>query len=126
MGEHGLATLRLGPWRVRRRVVLAVGGAGAARGGHEVFTPTLTGLGSASTSPARRSGWRRTSQDVVNVLEYEDLTGVVLVGWSYGGMVVAGVADRVPERIAHLVYFDSDVPRDGDTSVPPGVHSARE
>ena len=53
------------------------------------------------------------------MLRYEDLTGVVLVGWSYGGMIVAGVADRAPERIAHLVYLDSDVPRDGDTSAPP-------
>jgi pimeloyl-ACP methyl ester carboxylesterase len=64
--------------------------------------------------------------DVVNVLHYEDLTGVVLVGWSYGGTVVAGAADRVPERIAHVVYLDSDVPRDGDTSVPPSQHAARE
>ncbi|CAN5630407.1 hypothetical protein BH24CHL1_BH24CHL1_12340 [soil metagenome] len=60
------------------------------------------------------------------MLRYEDLTDVVLVGWSYGGMVVAGAADRVPERIAHLVYFDSDVPRDGDKSVPPSQHTARE
>ena len=45
------------------------------------------------------------------MLRYEDLTDVVLVGWSYGGMVVAGVADRVPERIAQVVYLDSDVPQ---------------
>jgi pimeloyl-ACP methyl ester carboxylesterase len=62
-------------------------------------------------------------QDVVNVLHYEDLTDVVLVGWSYGGMIVAGAADWMPERIGHLVYLDSDVPRDGDTSAPASAHS---
>lgn len=61
------------------------------------------------------------------MLHYEDLSGVVLVGYSYGGMVAAGVADRVPERIAHVVYLDSDVPRDGDTSgFPPSRNAARE
>jgi pimeloyl-ACP methyl ester carboxylesterase len=64
--------------------------------------------------------------DVVNLLSYDDLTDVVLVGWSYGGSVVAGVADHVPERIVHLFYFDSDVPRDGETSTPPAFHAAKE
>ena len=63
--------------------------------------------------------------DIVNVLHFEDLNNVILVGWSYGGMVVAGVADRVPGRIAHLAYLDSDVPRDGDTSAPPSQHVER-
>jgi pimeloyl-ACP methyl ester carboxylesterase len=54
-------------------------------------------------------------QDVVNLLEYEDLRQVVLVGHSYAGMVVTGVADRANERIAHLVYLDAFLPRDGET-----------
>ena len=125
MGEHGLATFVLvhgafvGGW-CWRWVAPELRAAG-----HEVFTPTLTGLGERVHLASPEIGLETHIADVVNVLEYEDLTGVVLVGWSYGGMVVAGVADRVPERIAHLVYLDSDVPRDGDTSVPPGGHSAR-
>jgi pimeloyl-ACP methyl ester carboxylesterase len=94
--------------------------------GHEVFAPTLTGLGERVHLASPQIDLDTHLQDVVNLLHYEDLTGVVLVGWSYGGMVVAGVADQAPERIAHIVYFDSDVPRDGDMSVPPSLHAARE
>ena len=54
--------------------------------------------------------------DVAAVLHFEDLHDVVLVGHSYGGMVITGVADRAPERIAQLVYLDADVPRDGSRS----------
>jgi len=54
------------------------------------------------------------------------LSGVVLVGWSYGGMIVAGAADRAPERVSHIVYLDSDVPRDGDTSAPRSAHARLE
>jgi pimeloyl-ACP methyl ester carboxylesterase len=63
--------------------------------------------------------------DIVNVLRFEDVSDVILVGWSYGGTIVAGVADREPERLRHLVYLDSDVPRDGDTSAPPSKHAPR-
>jgi pimeloyl-ACP methyl ester carboxylesterase len=93
--------------------------------GHEVYTPTLTGLGEQVHLASPQIGLETHIADVVNVLHYEDISNVVLVGWSYGGMIVAGVADHVPERIRHLVYLDSDVPRDGDTSVPPGGHAAR-
>jgi pimeloyl-ACP methyl ester carboxylesterase len=55
-------------------------------------------------------------QDVVNVLHFEDLHDVILVGSSFGGMVVAGVADRVPERVARLVYLDATVPEDGQSA----------
>jgi pimeloyl-ACP methyl ester carboxylesterase len=94
--------------------------------GHEVYAPTLTGLGERVHLASPRVDLDTHIQDVVNLLHFEDLSGVVLVGWSYGGMVVAGVADRVPTRIAHIVYLDSDVPRDGETSVPPSAHAARE
>lgn len=94
--------------------------------GHEVYTPTLTGLGERVHLASPHVTLDTHIEDVVNLLHFEDLTGVVLVGWSYGGMVVAAAADRAPERIAHLVYFDSDVPRDGDTSAPPSQHAARE
>jgi pimeloyl-ACP methyl ester carboxylesterase len=51
-------------------------------------------------------------QDIVHVLQYEDLWEVILVGHSYGGMVITGVADRVPDRLAHVVYLDAFVPAD--------------
>lgn len=93
--------------------------------GHTVHAPTLSGHGDRVhlASPAIDLDTHIT--DVLNVLHYEDLTDVVLVGWSYGGMIVAGAADRAPERIGHLIYLDSDVPRDGDTSVPLERHTAR-
>ena len=82
--------------------------------GHEVFTPTLTGLGERAhlATPATDLGTHIA--DVAAVLHFEDLSDVVLVGHSYGGMVITGVADTQPERIAQLVYLDADVPADGD------------
>lgn len=64
--------------------------------------------------------------DVVGVLAFEDLTGVILVGHSYGGNVITGVADRLPERLAHLVYLDANVPEDGQALVDlmPPPHGA--
>jgi pimeloyl-ACP methyl ester carboxylesterase len=83
--------------------------------GHEVFTPALTGLGERSHLVSRQVDLDTHMQDVVSVLEYEDLRQVVLVGHSYGGMVITGAADRVPERMAQLVYLDAEVPADGQS-----------
>src|SRR5574340_886568 len=82
--------------------------------GHEVYTPTLTGLGERVHLASPEIDLSTHIQDVVNVLEYEDLREVVLVGHSYGGMVIAGVADRAAPRVAHLVYFDALVAGDGE------------
>jgi pimeloyl-ACP methyl ester carboxylesterase len=82
--------------------------------GHEVFTPTLTGLGDRSHPLTREVGLEHHIRDVAAVLEFEDLTDVVLIGHSYGGMVVTGVADRMDDRIAALIYLDAFVPRDGE------------
>jgi pimeloyl-ACP methyl ester carboxylesterase len=54
-------------------------------------------------------------EDVVNVILFEDLRDIILVGHSYGGMVITGVADRVPDRIKRLVYLDALVPNDGES-----------
>jgi pimeloyl-ACP methyl ester carboxylesterase len=83
--------------------------------GHEVFTPTLTGLGERSHLADPGITLSTHIQDVVNVLRYEDLTEVILVGHSYGGMVVTGVASRVGERLRALVYLDAFVPEDGQS-----------
>ena len=85
--------------------------------GHEVYTPTLTGLGERShlLSPAIDLNLHVT--DVVKVLEFEDLWNVILVGHSYGGMVITGVADRATDRIGHLVYLDAAWPKNGQSLV---------
>jgi ribulose-5-phosphate 4-epimerase/fuculose-1-phosphate aldolase/pimeloyl-ACP methyl ester carboxylesterase len=83
--------------------------------GHTVFTPSLTGLGERAHLANPSVNLSTHIQDVCNALFYEDLTDVILVGHSYGGMVVAGVADRMPERIKHLVFLDAFLPRDGQS-----------
>ena len=79
---------------------------------HQVFTPTLTGLGERSHLNAADVNLSTHIADIVNLLRWEDLSNVILCGHSYAGMVVSGVADRVPERIRTLVYLDAFVPED--------------
>jgi pimeloyl-ACP methyl ester carboxylesterase len=81
--------------------------------GHEIFTPSYTGLGERSHLASPDITLETHIQDVANVLFYEDLTDVILIGHSYGGMVATGVADRVSERIRKVIYLDAFVPRDG-------------
>lgn len=85
--------------------------------GHDVHAPTLTGLGERAHLVRRDIGLATHVEDVVNVLEFEDLRGVILVGNSSGGMVITGVAERAPERIAQLVYLDAFVPEHGQSLV---------
>ncbi len=83
--------------------------------GSSVCTPTLTGLGERAHLARRETDLETHIADVLAVLEMEDLTDIVLVGHSYGGIVVTAVADRAAERIAHLIYLDAVVPRDGQS-----------
>lgn len=83
------------------------------RAGHDVFAPTLTGLGERRHLASPRIDLETHIADVRGVLESEELDGVLLLGHSYGGMVITGVADRAPERVARLVYLDAFVPEDG-------------
>jgi pimeloyl-ACP methyl ester carboxylesterase len=83
------------------------------RAGHEVFTPTLTGLGERAHLARSGIDLELHVQDVVALLEMEDLRDVVLLGHSYGGMVVTGAADRRASRIGRLVYLDAFVPENG-------------
>jgi pimeloyl-ACP methyl ester carboxylesterase len=83
--------------------------------GHEVLTPTLTGLGERAHLARPDIGLEVHIRDITNVFEYEGLHNVILVGNSSGGMVMTGVADVTPERIAHLVFLDAFVPDDGQS-----------
>jgi pimeloyl-ACP methyl ester carboxylesterase len=83
--------------------------------GHAVSTPTLTGLGDRVHLATPAVDLETHIADVVNLLVYEDLRDVTLVGWSSGGMVIPGVADRVPERVSRLIYGDGCVPADGQS-----------
>jgi pimeloyl-ACP methyl ester carboxylesterase len=83
--------------------------------GHTVYAPTLTGL--AERRHLLTSGITLDThiQDIVSLMEFEDLQDVVLCGHSAGGMVITGVADRIPKRIFSIVYLDAFVPNDGDS-----------
>lgn len=83
--------------------------------GQTVYPVTLTGLGDRTHLASPDVTLDTHIQDVVNVLIYEDLTDAILVGHSYGGMVITGVADRVPERLQQLVYLDAATPVDGQS-----------
>lgn len=83
--------------------------------GNRVYRPTLTGLGERVHLATTDVGLSTHVQDVVNVMIFENLKNVILVGHSYGGMVISGVAHRVPDRITKLIYLDAFVPSDGES-----------
>jgi len=83
--------------------------------GHDVFAPTLTGLGERVHLLDPDITLTTHIDDIVGLLQYEDLANVVLVGHSYAGMVVAGVLERTPERVSHAVYLDAFLPNDGES-----------
>jgi pimeloyl-ACP methyl ester carboxylesterase len=98
-GAHGFR-------HVRRRL-------GAA--GHDAFTPSLTGIGERAHLTSPQVTLRTHVQDLVNHVLYEDLDEIVLLGYSYGGMVVTGSLLHIADRVRHLVYLDAFVPADGDS-----------
>ena len=83
--------------------------------GFNVYRPQLTGQGERVHLARPDIGLSTHIEDVVNVILFEDLHDIILVGHSYGGMVITGVADRVPERIKRLVYLDAFLPSDGES-----------
>lgn len=85
--------------------------------GHDVYTPTLTGLGERSHLRNADVDLDLHIRDVVAVLQYEDLRDVILVGHSYGGMVITGVGDRAADRVGRLVYLDAATPVNGQSLV---------
>lgn len=96
--------------------------------GHEVFTPTLTGLADRSHLLTPDVTLDTHINDVVNLFKWEELSDVILCGHSYAGGVVSGVADRMPDRVAALVYLDAFVLQDGECihdTLPPAHREAQ-
>jgi pimeloyl-ACP methyl ester carboxylesterase len=95
--------------------------------GHEVYAPTLTGIGARKHLLSPTVDLDTHIADILGVIDDEDLSDLVLVGHSYGGMVITGVADRVPDKIASLVYLDAFVPGHGQSAsdlLPPDIRLA--
>jgi pimeloyl-ACP methyl ester carboxylesterase len=87
--------------------------------GYDVYTPTLTGLGASShlLHELDRISLDVHVKDITNMLFYDDLSDVVLVGHSYGGMVITGVAAKEPQRLTHLIYLDAYLPLEGENEI---------
>jgi len=85
--------------------------------GHTVFTPTHTGVGERFHQSAENITLETHIRDVCGCIEWEELRDVILVGHSYGGMVITGVADRMSDRIRSLVYLDAFIPGHGDSLI---------
>jgi pimeloyl-ACP methyl ester carboxylesterase len=86
-----------------------------AKQGHTVYRPSLTGMGERVHLSSPDINLNTHTLDVINTVLFEDLHDIVLVGHSYGGMVITGVADSIPERISQLIYLDAFVPNDGES-----------
>ncbi len=96
--------------------------------GHEVFTPTLTGLGERSHLLSQQVNLETHITDVVNLIKWEELSDVILCGHSYGGAVISGAADRITDKISALVYLDAFVLDNGQTlneTVPAPMRDAQ-
>jgi pimeloyl-ACP methyl ester carboxylesterase len=86
-----------------------------AAAGHRLVTPTYTGLGERAHLANPSIDLETHIQDILNVIKYEDLRDIVLVGHSYGGMVATAVADRARDRVTQLIYIDAFAPEDGQS-----------
>jgi pimeloyl-ACP methyl ester carboxylesterase len=85
--------------------------------GHNVFTPTLTGLGERSHLNSPAVDLSTHIADIVNLIRWEELSDVVLCGHSYAGCVITGVAEQIPDRIRSLIFLDAFVPENGESLV---------
>jgi pimeloyl-ACP methyl ester carboxylesterase len=83
--------------------------------GHSVYSPTMTGLGERSHLLTRDINVSTHVEDVANVIRWEGLSDIVLVGHSYGGMVINGVAERMSDRISSIVFLDAFMPEDQES-----------
>jgi pimeloyl-ACP methyl ester carboxylesterase len=94
--------------------------------GHQVWTPTLTGLGERAHASPTDITLETHIEDLAQYLWFEDITDAVLVGWSYGAAVVEGVADRMPERARLVVNFDGQPVREGRSGLDASALSPEE
>jgi pimeloyl-ACP methyl ester carboxylesterase len=85
--------------------------------GHDVTTPSLTGIGERVHLASPLVNLSTHVRDVVNHVLYEDLDEIVLVGFSYGGFVITGALEHIANRIKHLVFLDAFMPRGGETAI---------
>jgi pimeloyl-ACP methyl ester carboxylesterase len=85
--------------------------------GHRVLAPTLAGLGERRSTASPAVNLTRHIDEIEALIRLQQLDNVVLCGHSYGGLVVTGVADRLPERLGALVYCDAFIPADGDSAL---------
>src|SRR5947207_10582137 len=83
--------------------------------GHRLLTPTYTGLGERAHLAHPGIDLDAHIEDMLNVIKYEDLRDIVLIGHSYGGMVATGVADRARDKVRQMIYLDAFVPEDGQS-----------
>ena len=88
--------------------------------GYTVYRPSLTGLGERVHLGGPDVNLTTHINDVVNTFLFEELDNVILIGHSYGGMVITGVQDRIPDRIKHLIYLDAFLPENGESVVGMG------
>lgn len=93
--------------------------------GHTVFRPTMTGLGEREHLGCPDTSLETHIQDIANVVRYEQLYDIILIGQSYGGMVATGVADRIPDRIRQLIYVEGLIPEDGESVLDIHQRAAR-
>lgn len=93
--------------------------------GHQVYTPTMTGVGERTHLLTADTGLETHIIDIDNVLRYEDLRHVILAGHSYGGAVITGVADRALDRVEQLVFLDAALPMNGESiaDASPGIRA---
>lgn len=98
--------------------------------GCRVFTPTLTGLGKLSNKANSTIGLETHVQDIISMINHQQLSEVILVGHSYGGMVASGVADKIPDKIKQVVYVAAVLAKDGESmfdAIGPDIsHSIKE
>jgi pimeloyl-ACP methyl ester carboxylesterase len=98
-----------GGWQFKKTAVLL------EAKGWTVHRPSMSGLGEHFNTARADIGLATHIDDIVNYILFEDLHDIILLGHSYGGMVITGVADRIPERIARLVYLDAALPENGES-----------
>jgi len=94
--------------------------------GHKVFAPTMTGLGERSHLLDARINLATHIADIVNVIKWEKLEDIVLVGHSYGGVIISGVAEQMPQSIGSIVFLDAFVPASGDSLSTKASQPVRE